>query len=109
LTSSRTPADEDTRYEDEEEEDFMPSVTDEGALEMDLSAEARLEVADARAAAEYEACVWRELRGSHDGDGMGVRMRRRKRRPADAEAAVGDDHHSVRLARKRKNVTLGVI
>jgi hypothetical protein len=106
LTSSRTPADEDTRYEDDDD-DFMPSETDEEGLEMELSAEARLEVADARAAAEYEACVWRELRGSHDGDGMGARLRRRKRRPADAEAAVDDDHHSVRSARKRKKVALG--
>jgi hypothetical protein len=60
-----------------------------------------------RAAAEYEACVWRELRGSHDDDGMGVRLQRRKRRPADAEAAADDDHHSVRPARKREKVALG--
>ena len=79
LTCSCNPADEGAKYEDEEEDDFMPSETDEEVLEMELSAEARLDVADARASAEYEGCVWRKLRASYGGDGTGARPRRRKR------------------------------
>jgi hypothetical protein len=79
--------DDDDDGEDEEgenEEDLMPIETDDEALEIELNAEARLDAADARAAAEYEAGVWRELRrggGALRYAGLPLRTRRpRKRR-----------------------------
>jgi hypothetical protein len=50
----------------DDEEDLMPTETDEEALEVELKAEARLDVADARAAAMYEASIWHELRSVHN-------------------------------------------
>jgi hypothetical protein len=99
-TSLLRPADEDGDY-------LMPAETDDEALETELSAEARLDAADSRAAAAYEAGVWRELRDSHNnGDGGregAVPPRRRKRRRAGAEAAVDDAHDQpMRLCKRRK-------
>ena len=47
-----------------EEEDLMPTETNNEALKVELDAEARLDAADARAAAVYEAGVWGELKGA---------------------------------------------
>jgi hypothetical protein len=47
--------DDDDKEEEEEEENLMPTETDEEALEVELRAEARLDAADVRAAAAYEA------------------------------------------------------
>ena len=50
-----------------EEEDLtrnlMPTETNDPALKVELDAEARLDAADAHAAAVYKAGVWGELRG----------------------------------------------
>jgi hypothetical protein len=89
-----------------DEDDLMPSETDDEALEAELAAEARLDAADARAAAAYEATVWRELRGCQDNTGAGARLRRRKKRPALADDhAVGDDahYHGMHLRKRRKD------
>ena len=83
----------------EEQEDPMPAETDDEALEAELHAEARLDATDARAAAEYEAGVWRELRGVGR-RGPSQRAKSRKRR-AGAEIG-GNDAHSVRLRKRRK-------
>jgi hypothetical protein len=92
--------------DEEEEEDLLPAETDEEALEVELNAEARLDAADARAAAVYEAGVWRDLRGAHD-DGVHLRRLRKRRRGgrADADAAGGDDVPPMRLRvrKRRKN------
>ena len=96
-------------YEAEEDvdvDDIMPSETDDEALEAELAAEARLDAADARAAAAYEATVWRELRGCQDNMGAGARLRRRKKRPALTDHhAVGDDahYHGIHLRKRRKD------
>jgi hypothetical protein len=81
----------------EEQEDLMPAETDDEALEADLRAEARLDTADARAAAVYEAGVWREL----EGVGRGGPSPRAKKRRAGADRG-GSDVHSVRLRKRRK-------
>jgi len=92
--------------DEEEEEDLIPAETDSEALEVELNAEARLDTADARAAAAYEAGVWRELRGEHD-VGVPLRKLRKRRRAggAEADAAGGDDVGPMRLRtrKRRKN------
>ena len=84
-------------WQEEEQEGLMPAETDDEALEAELRAEARLDAADGRAAAEYEAGVWRSLRGIERG---GSSQRAKKRR-AGAEIG-GNDGHSVRLWKRRK-------
>ena len=89
-----------------DEDDLMPSETDDEALEAELAGEARLDAADARAASAYEATVWRELRGCQDDTGAGARLRRRKKRPALTDHhAVGDDahYHALHLRKRRKD------
>ena len=104
LTSAllRHAADDDDGEEDgdmearqEEPEDLMPAETDDEALEAELRAEARLDAADARAAAEYEAGVWR-----------GGRSHSVKKRRVGAEIG-GNDAHSVRLRKRRKGALGG--
>ena len=85
----------------EEPEDLIPAETDDEVLEAELRAEARLDAADARAAAEYEAGVWRELRGV----GRGGPSHSVKKRRAGAEIG-GNGAHSVR-SRKRRKGALG--
>ena len=99
--------------EDEDEEDLMPAETDEEALEVELNAEARLDAADARAAAAYEAGVLRELRGAHDAGRRRLRKRRRDAGGAEAEGegeveAIGDEvplrmRSSLRARKRRRN------
>jgi hypothetical protein len=89
-------------WQEEEQEGLMPAETDDETLEAELRAEARLDAADARAAAEYEAGVWRELR---DAGQRGPSQRAKKRR-AGAEIS-GDDVHSVRLRKRRKGALGG--
>jgi len=86
----------------EEQEDLMPAETDDEALEAELRAEARLDAADTRAAAEYEAGVWRDLRGV----GRGGLSHSVKKRRAGAEMG-GNDGHSVRLRKRRKGALGG--
>jgi hypothetical protein len=81
--------------EDEEEEDLIPAKTDDEALARELRAEAALDAADARAAAAYEAGVWRELRGA-----PGRRMR--KRRAGGDVDVGGEEAHAVRLRKRRR-------
>jgi len=81
----------------EEQDDLMPAETDDEALEAELRAEARLDAADARAGAEYEARVWRELGGV----GRCGPSPRAKKRRAGADRG-GSDAHSVRLRKRRK-------
>lgn len=83
---------------EEDEEDLMPTETDEEALEVELKAEERLDAADARAAAAYEAGVWRELRGesAHSDVGTSHRKSRKRRRSGDGEEVAR------LLARKRR-------
>jgi hypothetical protein len=84
-------------WQEEEQEDLMPAETDDEALEAELRAEVRLDAADARAAAEYEARVWRDLRGIGQGDlSQGPKKRR-----AGAEVG-GNGAHCVRLRKRRK-------
>ena len=103
----RHAADDDDGEEDgdmeawqEERKDLMSAETDDEALEAGLRADARLDAADARAAAEYEAGVWRE----HRGVGRGGPSQRAKKRRAGAEMG-GNDAHSVRLRKRRKGAS----
>ena len=89
-------------WQDEEPEGLMPAETDDETLEAELRGEARLDAADARAAAEYEAGVWRELRGV----GRRGPSQRAKKRRGGAERS-GDDVHSVRLRKRRKGASGG--
>ncbi|KAI0246289.1 hypothetical protein BJV78DRAFT_1356255 [Lactifluus subvellereus] len=109
TTSLHRAAEEDGYETDEEEDDLMPSETDDEALAVELAAEAQLDAADARAAAAYEAAVWRELRECQDSAGAGARLRRRTKRPALAEAVVvvDDAHHAVHLRKRRKDALGG--
>jgi hypothetical protein len=84
-------------WQEEEQDGLMPAETDDEALEAELRAEARLDAAELRAAAEYEAGVWRELRGV----GRGGPLQRAKKRRAGAEIG-GNDGHSVRVWKRRK-------
>ncbi|KAI0262272.1 hypothetical protein BGY98DRAFT_1104190 [Russula aff. rugulosa BPL654] len=82
--------------EREEDDDLMPTETDEEALEVELKAEERLDAADARAAAAYEAGVWRELRSAstsaHKDVGTSLRRSRKRRRSGNGEEVeVGGD------------------
>ena len=92
--SRHVTAQDDDDNDEGDEEDLMPAETDEEALEVELNAEARLDAADARAAAAYEAGVWRELRGAHD---AGQRRLRKRRRTGGVEAEVeaGGDEDEV--------------
>ena len=86
---------------EEEEEDLMPTETNDEALEVELDAEARLDAADARAAAVYEAGVWGELRGAQY---VGVplrRLRKRRRAGTEAEIAGGDTEVFPMVLRSR--------
>jgi hypothetical protein len=87
---------------DNEEPDY------EEALEAELRAEALLDAADVRAAATYEAGVWRELRGRGQGAGAasGGPSRRARKRHAGAEMD-GDGAHSMRLQKRRKGAFEG--
>jgi hypothetical protein len=91
--------------DEEEEEDLMPAETDEEALEGELDAEDRLDVADARAAALYEAGAWRELGGAHYAGGPLRRLRKRRR--AGTEAREDDVPSMVLRPRKRRKTPQG--
>ena len=79
---------------EEDAEDLMPDETDDEALEVELAGEALLDVTDARAAAAYEAGVWREFR----------RPQRRTRKRA-AQGEVEDEHvYPLRPRKRRKTV-----
>ncbi|KAH9050382.1 hypothetical protein EDB83DRAFT_2676752 [Lactarius deliciosus] len=86
----------DKNSEQEEAEDLMPDATDDEALEVELAAEALVDAIDARAAAAYEARVWRELRGA-------PRPHRRIRKRA-AQAEVTDERAQPMRPRKRRKV-----
>jgi hypothetical protein len=82
----------------------MPAETGDEALEAELRTEALLDEVDVRAAAAYEAGVWRELRrgGGQGATGGGPSRRARKRRVgADMD---GDGAHCMRLRKRRKGV-----
>jgi hypothetical protein len=67
LDHARNVADRDEDEDtDENEDDLMPAETDDEALAVELLAEDRLDKADAREDAAYEASVWREFHGVHD-------------------------------------------
>ena len=87
--------------DEEEEEDLMPIETDEEALEVELRAEALLDAADARAAAAYEAGIWRELRSGRAN--VSLRRSRKRRRSGDSEEA----EVRLRTRKRRKNVLAG--
>jgi hypothetical protein len=89
--------DEDMEACEEEQEELMPTETDDEAVEAELRAEVRLDAADAGAAAEYEAGVWREL----EGVGRGGPSSRAKKRRAGADRG-GSDAHSMHLRKRRK-------
>ena len=104
----------DNEDEDEEEEDLMPIETDEDALEVELRAEALLDAADTRAAAAYEAGVWRELRRSRCA-GASLRRSRKRRRSEDGDgdevevggvdgANVSPSNMRLRTRKKRKKL-----
>jgi hypothetical protein len=101
--------DDDDDDEEEEEEDLMPIETDEDeeALEAELRAEERLDAADARVAAAYEAGIWRELRSGSAHD-AGASLRRSRKRPRSGDGEDGDDvsliSMRVRTRKRRKNV-----
>ena len=85
----------------------MPIETDEEALEVELKAEALLDAADARAAATYEAGIWRELKGSSAG--APLRRSRKRRRSGNGGEDDGDlSSSSMRLCtrtrKRRKNL-----
>ena len=83
--------DDDGEDEEAEEEDLMPTETDEEALEVELKAEERLDAADARAATAYEAGIWREIRSARKA-GAPCRKSRKRRRSGDGdEAEVGGE------------------
>lgn len=87
--------------DEEEEEDLMPIETDEEALEVELRAEALLDAADARAAAAYEAGIWRELRSGRAN--ASLRRSRKRRRSGDSEEA----EVRLRTRKRKKNVPAG--
>jgi len=89
---------------DEQEEDLMPAETGDEALEAELRTEVLLDEVDVRAAAAYEAGVWRELRrsGGQGVAGGGPSRRARKRRAgADMD---GYGAHSMHLRKRRKGM-----
>lgn len=86
----------DENSEQEQAEDLMPDATDDEALEVELAAEGLVDAIDARAAAAYEARVWRELRGA-------PRPHRRIRKRA-AQAEVEDERAQPTRPRKRRKV-----
>lgn len=99
--------------EREEDDDLMPTETDEEALEVELKAEERLDAADARAAAAYEAGVWRELRSAstsaHKDVGTSLRRSRKRRRSGNGEEVelggdVSPTSMRLRTRKRRKNV-----
>ncbi len=90
----------DENSEEEDAEDLMSDETDDEALEVELAGEALLDAGDARAAAAYEAGVWRELRGA-------PRQRKRTRKRT-AQAEVEDEHaQPIRPRKRRKAVRSG--
>ena len=78
----------------------MSDETDDEALEVELAGEALLDAVDARAAAAYEASVWRELRAAPRGTRKGHGPRKRMA-PAEAE------DERVPLRKRRKTVRGG--
>ena len=101
-----TDQDDDDDEDEEEEEDLMPAETDDEALEGELDAEDRLDAADARAAAVYEAGVWRELGCA--GYAGGPLRSLRKRRRAGTEAREDDvPPVGLRPRKRRKNAQGG--
>ena len=87
---------------DEQEEDLMPAETGDEALEAELRTEALLDEVDVRAAAAYEAGVWRELcRGGGQGATGGGPSRRAWKRRAGADMD-GGGAHSMHLQKRRK-------
>jgi hypothetical protein len=106
--------DDDDEEEGEEEEDLMPTGTDEEALEVELKAEALLDAADDRAAASYEAGIWRELRSrsAHNAGASLRRSRKRRRSGYGEEVEVGGEDGDdvsptsmrLRARKRRKNV-----
>jgi hypothetical protein len=85
---------------EEDAEDLMPDETDDEALEVELAGEALLDATDARAAAAYEAGVWRELRRPQ------IRARKRT-----ARVEVEDEHtsYTLRPRKRRKTVRRGSV
>ena len=82
----------------------MPAEMGDEAPEAELRTEAPLDEVDVRAAAAYEAGVWRELRrgGGQGPTGGGPSRRGRKRRAgADMDA---DGAHSMHLRKRRKGM-----
>lgn len=98
-----------------EEEDLMPTETDEEALEVELKAEERLDAADARAAAAYEAGIWRELRSTYNA-GAPLQRSRKRRRSWDGDGVEvgedggdgGDDVSPTSGRKRRKNANVDV-
>ena len=82
--------DDDDSEEVEEDLNLMPTETDEEALRIELKAEAQLDAADARAAAAYEAGIWRELRSVSAGAGASARANLRKERSRKRRRCSGD-------------------
>ncbi|KAH9052287.1 hypothetical protein EDB87DRAFT_1692445 [Lactarius vividus] len=89
----------DENSEQEEADDLMPDATDDEALEVELAAEGLVDAVDARAAAAYEARMWRELRGA-------PRAHRRTRKRA-VQAEVEDERAQPMRPRKRRKVLHG--
>jgi hypothetical protein len=90
--------------DEEDEEDLMPTGTDEAALEVELKAEERLDAADVRAAAAYEAGIWRELRSAsaHKDVDTSLRRSRKRRRSGDGEEVA-----RLLTRKRRMNVRAG--
>jgi hypothetical protein len=105
--------DEAEEEEQEQEQDLMPIETDEEALEVELRAEALLDAADARAAAAYEAGIWRELRRSRSAhtSNAGAPLRRSRKRLRSGDGGEDDGDVSpdsmrsrTRTRKRRKNL-----
>jgi hypothetical protein len=79
----------------------MPAETGDEALEAELRTEVLLDEVDVRAAAAYEACVWRGLRqcgGQGTTGGDPSRRARKRRAGADMD---GDGAHPMRSQKRR--------
>ena len=88
----------------EDSEGLMSDETDDEALEIELAGEALLDAVDVRAAAAYEAGVWREIRGDSR------KRRRTRKRMAPAEVEMEDENaYTVRPRKRRKTVRGGSV
>ena len=89
--------------DNDEEDDLMPSETDEEALEVELKAEERLDAADSRAAAAYEDGIWRELGSASAQNDVGTSLRRSRKRRRSGDREEVEVPISMRLrTRKRR-------